>query len=126
MDFPTDFPEGLLLAALEASVIGVVIADPAGAIRWVNAAFTRMTGYSFEEVAGQNFGLVTSGAHSRASYEDLWNTILSDRVWAGTMVNRRKDGSTYFEEQTITPVRGKDGAISHFVALKQDVMARRQ
>ncbi len=121
-----DLPERLLLAALEASTNGVVITDRAGAIQWVNAAFTRMTGYSFEEAAGQNARLVKSGAHSDAFYQDLWSTLLSGGVWAGTIVNRRKDGSTYFEEQTITPVRDKDGAISHFVAIKQDVTARRQ
>ena len=121
-----DFPARVLLAALDASANGVVITDRAGTIRWVNSAFTRMTGYSFEQTAGQNPRLLKSGAHSRGFYEDLWNTLLSGNVWAGTMVNRRKDGSTYFEEQTITPVRDKGGAISHFVAIKQDVTARRQ
>ena len=103
-------PEQLPLAALEAVANGVVITDPTGTMVWVNPAFTRMTGYAFDEAVGQNPRLLRSGTHDPAFYRGLWQTILSGHVWAGEMTNRRKDGSTYVEEQTITPVRDAGGA----------------
>ena len=119
-------PADLPLAALEAVANSVVITDAKGAILWVNPAFTRMTGYAPVEVVGQNPRVLKSGAHEPSFYRQLWNTILAGDVWAGEMVNRRKDGSTYVEEQTITPVRDAHGAISHFIAIKQDITARTQ
>src|SRR5262249_14972763 len=65
-----------------------------------------------------------SGRQSRAFYADLWQTILAGKVWHGELVNRRKDGSEYTEEMTITPMRDERGEISHFVAIKQDVSER--
>jgi PAS domain S-box-containing protein len=116
----------LPLTALEVVANGVVITDPAGTILWVNPAFTRMTGYSFEEALGRTPRLLKSGAHPPELYRDLWITVRSGRVWTGEMLNRRKDGSTYFEEQTITPVQDGAGRISHYIAIKQDITARKQ
>jgi nitrogen fixation negative regulator NifL len=115
----------LPLAALEVVANGVVITDAAGTILWVNAAFTRMTGYGFDEVLGRTPRLLKSGAHPPEFYRDLWEAVTRGEVWTGEMLNRRKDGSTYFEEQTITPVRDRDGTVSRFIAIKQDVTARR-
>jgi PAS domain S-box-containing protein len=119
-------PAGLPQAALEAVANGVVITDAQGAILWVNAAFTRMTGYSSAEAIGQNPRLLKSGAHSPAFYQELWSTIASGKRWSGEMTNRRKDGAVYVEEQTITPVRDAGGNVSHFIAVKQDRTVRRQ
>jgi PAS domain S-box-containing protein/putative nucleotidyltransferase with HDIG domain len=113
-------------AALEAAANGIVITDPAGVIRWVNPAFTRLTGYAPDEAMGQTPRLLRSGQQSPDVYRDLWTTVRSGQVWQGLLVNRRKDGSLYTEEQTITPVRDERGAISHFVAIKQDVTEREQ
>jgi two-component system cell cycle sensor histidine kinase/response regulator CckA len=119
--------EGLLLrAALTASVNAIAITDRTGLIEWVNPAFCKLTQYTLAEAVGKNpRELVRSGQHDRAFYKNLWDTILSGQVWRGDMINRRKDGSFYAEEQTITPVRDGDGAISHFIAVKQDVTARK-
>ena len=114
------------LAALEAAANGIVITDRQGRIEWVNPAFTEITGYSAEEAIGHTPRLLRSGQHEPAFYENLWRTILGGAVWRGEMVNRRKDGSTYHEEQSITPVRNANGAIGHFIAIKQDVSARKQ
>ena len=113
-------------AALEAADNAIVIVNRDGRIAWVNPAFCRMTGYSREESIGENPRLLKAGFHDVAFYRDLWETILAGRVWHGEMLNRRKDGSTYTEEQTITPVRNSRGEIDYFVSIKQDVSERKR
>ncbi len=113
-------------AALEAAANAIVITDRAGRIEWVNPAFTRLTGYSRDEVRGQTPRLLKSGRHDAAFYESLWRTILGGDVWHGEVVNRRRDGSLYTERETITPVRDATGAITHFIAIKQDVTAYKE
>jgi light-regulated signal transduction histidine kinase (bacteriophytochrome) len=68
---------------------------------------------------------VGSGEHDPRFYEDLWKTITSGRVWHGEIINRRKDGSFYTEEETITPVRNESGEITNFIAIKQDITERK-
>lgn len=116
----------LQVAALNSAANSIVITDRDGTIQWVNAAFTKLTGYAAAEAVGQNPRVLKSGKHSKELYQDLWRTILSGAVWQGELINRRKDGSFYVEEMTITPVRSTDGAISHFVAVKQDISERKQ
>jgi PAS domain S-box-containing protein len=113
-------------AALEAAANAIVITDRDGRISWANPAFTHLTGWSLAEVRGLNPRFLKSGRHEPAFYDRLWQTILSGEVWEGEMVNRRKDGTLYYEEQTITPVRASGkGNITHFVAVKVDVSERR-
>jgi PAS domain S-box-containing protein len=112
-------------SALEAAANAIVIADRDGTITWTNPAFTLLTGYTREEVVGQNTRVLKSGRHGPTFYEQMWSTILAGQVWHGEVTNRRKDGSEYTEEMTITPVNGADDTLSHFVAVKQDVTARR-
>lgn len=114
-----------LATAIEQTSEGVVITDAEGAIRYVNAAFTRMTGYSAEQVLGGNPRVLKSGQHDGKFYDDLWTTIRSGQVWNGELVNRRADGTLYTERMSITPVRGSGGSITNFIALKQDVTAQR-
>jgi PAS domain S-box-containing protein len=111
---------------LEAAANAIVITDRDGIMVWVNPAFTRLTGYTAEEMVGQNPRTLQSGQHDRSFYENLWKTILSGCVWRGEVVNRRKDGSLYTEEMTITPVLSTEGSISHFIAVKEDISARKQ
>ena len=114
----------LLARALESVANGVVITDCDARIEWVNPAFSRLTGYTLEEVLGQNPRILKSGVHEDSLYRNLWDAILAGSVWRGHMVNRRKDGTTYHEEMTITPIRDATGNTTHFVAVKQDVSAR--
>ena len=116
----------LQTAALEATANAVVITDRDGRMEWVNRAFTDLTGFSLEEVLGETPRLLKSGIQNDFCYEKMWETILGGHVWRGELSNRRKDGTIYVEEQTITPVMGTDGTIRHFVAVKQDVTQRRQ
>jgi PAS domain S-box-containing protein len=113
-------------AALEAAGIAIVMTTLAGAILWVNSAFTTLTGYPAEEAVGRNPRFLQSGRHDRPFYTDLWNTILAGKVWHGELTNRRKDGTPYEEEMTITPVMDEVGAIENFIAIKRDVTERRQ
>jgi PAS domain S-box-containing protein len=112
--------------ALEAAANAVVITDREGRITWVNPAFTRVTGYSMGDVTSQTPRLLKSGRHDSPFYRDLWGTILAGRVWHGEIVNRRKDGSVYTAEQTITPVRGNGGEISHFIGISHDITERKR
>jgi len=112
--------------ALEAAANAIVITDRAGHIQWVNPAFSRMTGYCAEEVVGRDPSFLKSGVHDGAFYRALWERVTAGHVWEGEITNRRKDGTLYVEEQTIAPVRGSAGEISHFIAIKQDVTERRR
>jgi len=112
--------------ALETAANAVVITDTKGIILWVNSSFVALTGYTFEETIGKTPRLLKSGQHVREYYQNLWSTILAGRTWRGNFTNRRKDGSLYDDEHTITPVRSKQGAITHFIAIMDDVTERNQ
>jgi diguanylate cyclase (GGDEF)-like protein/PAS domain S-box-containing protein len=118
----------LQAAALGAAANAIAVTDFRGTIQWVNHAFTTMTGYSAEEVVGKNPRLLKSGTQSPSFYADLWSTVSSGKVWHGELINRRKDGTTYIEEQTITPLAQNVGEAiwTHFVAIKQDITERKR
>ncbi|HXG57534.1 MAG TPA: EAL domain-containing protein [Thermoanaerobaculia bacterium] len=116
----------LQTVALESAANAVLVADSRGVIQWVNPAFARLTGFDAKEAVGQTPRILKSGRQTEAFYQHLWKTIASGTAWSGELYNKRKDGSLYIEEQTITPVRETDGSITHFVAIKQDVTARRR
>ena len=97
-----------------------------GNIIWANQAFSKMSGYSLEEVLGKSPSLLSSGMQSLDFYKDLWKTILSGQAWHGEITNRRKDGNLYIDEQTISPVLNSSGEIENFIAIQQDVTERRQ
>src|SRR5207247_4502367 len=105
---------------------GVVITDRSGQIVWVTGAFTALTGYSADEVLGENPRILKSGKHGAAFYQSLWETILAGQVWRAEVVNRRKDGTLYTEQETITPVRDEYGEINHFIDFKQDIAKHNQ
>ena len=114
-------------AALHAASDAIGITDRAGVIEWVNPAFTQLTGYTAEESRGKNLQtLLTSGKQDEAFYEGLRDTILAGRAWHGELINRRKDGSRYTEDQTVTPILDASGTITHFVAIKKDITERLQ
>lgn len=114
-----------LAKAVDQVANGIIITDVAGMIQYVNPAFTVLTGYTKREVAGQSTRILKSGREPVAFYEQLWSTIRSGRVWHGELSNRRKDGSFYREEMSITPVQNSNGEIVSYIAIKQDVTERR-
>lgn len=113
-----------MVAAVDQTADGIVIADTEGKIQYVNPAFTAMTGYSSEEAVGQYPRILKSGCEPAEFYAELWTTIRSGRVWHGELTNRRKDGTFYREEMRITPVRDSKGEIASYIAIKHDVTER--
>ena len=120
-----EIARGDLITAIEQTVEAIVITDVSANIRYVNPAFTRITGYTSEEVIGKNPRILKSGVHDAAFHQNIWRTIRAGKVWRGELVNRRKDGSLYTEEATITPLRDTVGALTGYIAIKQDVTQRR-
>ncbi|MEW5722839.1 MAG: response regulator, partial [Thermodesulfobacteriota bacterium] len=115
-----------LYRAVEQSPVSVVIADTKGDIEYVNRAFSEITGYSSGEVLGQNPRVLKSGHHPDEYYRNLWETITSGRVWQGEFLNRKKNGELYWEMATISPVTDAAGTIMHFLAVKEDITARKR
>jgi PAS domain S-box-containing protein len=113
-------------AALASAANAIVITNIDGVIEWANPAYTRLTGYEIAEVIGHNSRVLKSGVQGPEFYKNLWDTILAGQVWQGELINRRKDGTFYTEEQTITPLRDENGRITHFIAIKQDITERKQ
>ena len=114
----------LQTSALQAAAQGIVITDAEGRIEWVNQAFAEHTGYSQTEITGRTFRTLKSGLHDHSFYVNMWASLTAGRVWQGEIVNRHKDGSLLFIEETITPVCGEDGKTSHYVAIQQDISER--
>jgi len=112
--------------ALESAANAIVITDSNGIIQWVNKSFSEMTGYTRKEVTGINPHILKSSRHNESFYKNLWDTISSGQVWSGEIINKRKDGSLYTEEMTITPVLDDAEQISHYIAIKQDVTNQKQ
>lgn len=113
-------------AALNFAANAIVIADLHGRIVWANHAFSELTGYEVAEAIGQHcVDLVKSGHHDRQFYAEMWQTVLSGKIWQGELISRRKDGALFHDEMTITPVRNKNNEVTHFIALKRDITARK-
>jgi len=112
-------------AALEAAANGIVITDRGGIIRWANPAFTKLSGFPLREALGKNpRDLIRSGKHSQAFYKNMLDAILAGQVWHGELINRRKDGTLYTEEMTLTPLKNEQGEVEYFIAIKQDISER--
>ncbi|MBI5683698.1 MAG: PAS domain S-box protein [Verrucomicrobia bacterium] len=116
----------LQAAALNAAATSILITDRQGTILWCNPAFSELTGYTAAEAVGQNPRLLKSGKHDPAFYQHLWRRITAGRIWHGEIINKRKDGSLYTQEITITPVRDARGQIAHFIAIEQDITLRKR
>ena len=104
----------------------VLITDASGTIEYVNPKFTDVTGYSIAEAVGQNPRILKSGEMATGEYANMWRDILSGKEWQGTFHNRRKDGSLYWGESTIAPVRDDSGKITHFIGIQQDITEKRE
>lgn len=115
----------LFKRAVEEAGHAVMITNDRGTIEYVNPEFEAQTGYKKEEAVGSTPRIVKSGKHDQAFYEQLWETILSGRIWTADLVNRRKDGSLYFVDQSIAPISNAEDEIVHFVAIESEVTQRR-
>jgi two-component system cell cycle sensor histidine kinase/response regulator CckA len=115
----------LQTAVMDAAANAILITDAAGTIVWINRAFTELTGYTREEVTGKTPRILKSLEQAPAFYEQLWSTICCGKVWRGEIRNRKKDGSLYTEEMTITPFFS-GGRITHYIDIKQDVTEKKK
>ena len=114
-----------LAQAVEQSPESIVITNLDAKIEYVNEAFTRNTGYSRQEVIGQNPKILNSGKTPKETYKALWRAMTQDQTWEGEFINKRKDGSEFVEFAIITPIRESDGRVTHYVAIKEDITERK-
>jgi len=108
------------------SPAAVAITDLEGRIEYVNRAFEQVSGYQLKEIFGDTPALIQGGDTPDGTYQNLWETIRSGKVWTGELKNRRKDGSAYWESEVISPLRDEWGCISNYVAVKQDITALKE
>jgi len=110
-----------LLSAIEQVVEIIVITDADGHIQYVNPAFDQVTGYSRKEVIGKNPRILKSGEHDKSFYRQMWQTITAGNTWRGRLINRKKNGTFYTTEASISPVLDGAGEIVNFVAVKRNI-----
>ena len=110
----------------ESALEGIMVTDRHAKIERVNQAFTRLTGYTEDEVVGRNPGLLSSGRQTPDFYKQLWHSLTTDGHWQGEIWNRRKTGELFLEYLTITSIRDSEGEISHYAAIFSDITQRRQ
>lgn len=116
----------LLVAALEASANGIVITDKDARIKWSNPAFSNLTGYDFHESLGKKPSeLVKSEQQTESFYRAMWEKLLDGEHWRGEIINKHKDGTLYYEDLSISPVKNKHGEIVNFIGIKQDITERK-
>lgn len=121
--------EGTLLKlsrAVEQSPETIVITDKEGKIEYVNPKFTEITGYSIQEIIGQNPRILSSQEKSKEEYKALWDTITSGNIWRGEFHDKKKNGELYWEKASISPIINEKGEITHFVAVKEDITERKE
>ncbi len=106
---------------LEQTSEGVLVTDIQGVILYTNLAAQHMSGYGADEALGRKPSLFKSGIHDNDFYNDLWSTLKADKVWSGSMTNRRSDGTFFETEMTISPVRSTGKEVTHYVSLWRDV-----
>lgn len=115
----------LLSSALSAAGNGVMITNAQGIIQWVNPAFSKLSGYSADELIGRTPRILNSGQHAQGYYQALWASIGRGEPWNSDTTERARDGSLYTVSQTITPITNDEGKISHYIAIHEDVTAQK-
>ncbi len=120
---PLQLAEALFQNAVDQSAIAIAITDTAARIVYVNRAFTTMTGYSADDVIGRNQSVLSYKTTPKAVYQELWANLSAGRDWTGRLLNRRKDGTPYIAELTVTPVTSAAGEsdATHFLGMHRDV-----
>jgi len=116
----------MLSQAVEQSPASVVITDAQARIEYVNPRFTELTGYTLEEVRGQNPRILKSGKMDPAVYRDLWETLARGQTWRGELLNRKKNGELYWEQAIIAPIKDDQGRVTHYLAMKEDITELRR
>lgn len=114
-----------LSQAIEQSPSSIVITSTEPAIEYVNPQFFRATGYTPEEVIGANPRLLQSGLTPLPTYESMWAALTAGQSWTGEFVNRRKDGTIYYERASVAPLTDAAGQVTHYLGIKHDITAEK-
>lgn len=117
--------DNIIKIAIEQTAVSILITDVDGNIQYVNPAFEKTTGYTFQEVKGKNPRILKSGLTPDEVFEELWGTITRGKPWEGELINKRKDESIYYEEARISPIIDNEGKITNFLGIKQDITTRK-
>ncbi|WP_412481087.1 MHYT domain-containing protein [Azonexus sp. IMCC34839] len=115
-----------LSQAVEQSPNAILITDTGGRIEYVNEAFCRISGYTVDELLGQNPRLLQSGFTPPEVYEAMWAALTQGRSWNGELINRRKNGEVFIEYQSFSPIRQADGRVTHYLAIKEDITEKKR
>jgi len=115
-----------LAEVIRQSSEAIVITDKAAKIIYVNPAFEKITGYKLKEVISKNPKILKSGKMNKDFYKNLWETILEGKPWNGTFINKKKDGSIFYESATIFPIFNEKGEITNFAAVKRDITGEKK
>lgn len=113
-------------AAFYSTNAGILIVNKEGLIEEINPGFTRLTGYNEEDVLGKSPRILQSGVHPPEYYKDLWDTINAGKTWVGRLYNIKKDGSRYWERSSISPIISRDGEITHYMGIKEDITKEKE
>lgn len=116
----------ILSRAVEQNPVSIVITDTKGNIEYVNPKFTELTGYSFNEVLGQNPRILKSDSTSSDEYSEMWKTIAAGGEWLGEFKNKKKNGEEYIENALISSIKDENGQVTHFLAIKEDITQKRK
>ncbi|WP_372644086.1 PAS domain S-box protein [Ancylomarina sp.] len=108
------------------SPVSVVVTDYDGKIEFVNPKFIKLTGYSLNDVKGENPRILDSGNNSRDTYQNLWETIKSGHEWRGELQNKKKNGELFWEFASISALKNSQGEITHFIAVKEDITEQKR
>ncbi|MBL7969276.1 MAG: PAS domain S-box protein [Prolixibacteraceae bacterium] len=114
-----------LSKGIEQSPSSIEITDSNGIIEYINPKFTETTGYTPEEIIGKHARLLKSEKMSPETYADLWETISSGGIWKKELLNRKKDGTTFWELVTLTSIKNEKGIITNYIAIKEDITERK-
>ena len=110
-----------LSSAIEQGGDSIIITDRNGVVEYVNPAFESQSGFTREEAIGKKPNIIKSSKHPSSFYEKLWKTITDKKTYRNNIVNKHKNGKLFYEYKTITPIKNKDGEITHFVATGKDI-----
>lgn len=112
--------------AVAQSPVAILITDLNGAIEYVNNKFIEMTGYKFEEAVGSTPRILKSGYLSSESYKSLWDALLAEQEWNGEYKNKKKNGELYWVSTFICPIRNKEGDVTHYLGIQEDITDKKQ
>jgi PAS domain S-box-containing protein len=115
-----------LSSAVTQSPVSVIITDIEGNVEYVNPKFSEVSGYSYEEIKDQNPRILKSGETPSEEYKKMWDAIISGKTWTGEFHNRKKNGELFWESASISPIIDRTGEISNYLAVKEDITARKQ